>query len=366
MGTFTLNKIKVHCVYKFINNDRTFVIPPLGENVGLDGVTMINNRNAVLTKYTNVKFFRLVTSNSAFEHNIKFCGIFVDLVIKHRLKPCDIVYIDSVKYPFNYSDEFLKEIGCKSVFPGTLSKILTVRTIEYLLNHLSVDKKHSVFKTKLKDFKIYNPQQFKNSKMFLKVPSIYWHYGIEMGKKFEFLAGYLRVEYTLGYLILRNEQYKIACVLLNEENKMTDFSKGVEKILDRFVLIKNYKIFTEYYNDFSSVQYLVVNIRDIFVLKTGDFVTYYSPENQRKYWDKKHQNTEYFNITIHILHKSTVKNNGNYLKFTVHCIVLNHDNLECILQMKSALVENHPKFNDNDIFEIHTKMRFFKEAIESR
>lgn len=369
MGTFTLNKVTVHCVYKFVNNDKSFAIPPLAEKVCLDGATKINNQNVVLTKNTNITFFGFKPSIRAFNHNIKFCKTFVNLVRKYKLKPCDIVHIASIKYPFYYSEKFLKERVCKTLLPG-LQKHLTVYTVEYLLNQLCKDQNQvencdsSTFKTKLMDFKIYGLEHFKIGIHFLKRDSIYWHYGIELGKKFQLLTGFLELESTLGgFLMLQNDQYKMACIVL--KGNISNFSKGIEKILNKFVLIRKYRIIIEYYNDFIPVQYLVVNIRDIFVLETSDFVRY-SPTNQTNFWKSGNKNMDNFNIILHILHRSAVKTIGSKLKFTLHCIVLNHDNLECVLQFTSPLAENYLQFNDNDIFKLHTKNRCLRHDIQSR
>lgn len=93
----------------------------------------------------------------------------------------------------------------------------------------------------------------------------YWFFGNHSKRKLcEILLGYFKICSDLGIFMLMDQKYKIALVLKPYK------TQDLLEIVDNIVLIKNYTVFTEIYNDeIGNLDYILCDIKDIEVVNCG-------------------------------------------------------------------------------------------------
>lgn len=118
-------------------------------------------------------------------------------------------------------------------------------------------------------FKTVSHCKYINSKMVICERAPYWSFGCHPSKTKEILLGKFTMFEKYGVFLLYDCDYKIMCVIKGRKREI------LMGLIDNFVLIRNFVIFTESFKDYDrGIDYLFCDINDICVVnfnyKTAD------------------------------------------------------------------------------------------------
>lgn len=135
-----------------------------------------------------------------------------------------------------------------------------------------------------------------NTEGYNNVP--YWSFGCHPSGKCEYLLGYLRTSHELGHLMLSDRNCRMLCVVKRCNGDVSAF-------VNKFVIVKNYVVFTELFRDYSyGISYILCDIADIITVNSN-----VKPQMQ----DFGQIRDESFKFLL--LKKSTVSVNVTYFSF---------------------------------------------------
>ncbi|KAF5270598.1 hypothetical protein FQA39_LY01336 [Lamprigera yunnana] len=227
-------------------------LPEIGEFIKIYKAHFMIGPTNKLNKLFLCDKSRIVCENSTSIHE----NGLLTLIDKHNLGSFDLHSIDS---NFVIIHDYIKNLS------SNLSEEIMWNIVAVLADSSKNTNVHRCLNNVLSSFRLQTVSHYnlvdlypnKNEKMPI------WFFGSHSKDKPDKLLGFLQINKRYGVWLLKDVNRSMPCVVVN--NNCTD----MYNIVNKFVLIHNFRIFTEVYkeNDVPGLEYILFNLQDVTVLQ---------------------------------------------------------------------------------------------------